>query len=119
MQRRKCQSTLEYALIIAVVVSALLMMQHYLKRGVAGKLRSSTDDIGEQYDPTRHTGSYTQISQSKVQSENNTAGVGPGIQRQTYGNLADYGGSGRVQVKNVGVDTVGAYDPAADRLFYP
>ena len=31
MLKRKGQSTLEYALIIAVVVAGLLLMQHYVK----------------------------------------------------------------------------------------
>lgn len=45
----RAQSTLEYTVIIAVVVGALLAMQIYMKRGVQGKLRESTDDIGEQF----------------------------------------------------------------------
>ena len=48
---RKAQSTLEYALITAVVIGALLAMQVYVKRGVQGRLKSATDDIGEQYSP--------------------------------------------------------------------
>ncbi len=53
------QSTLEYAIIIAVIVAALVVMQIYIKRGVQGKLRSSTDQIGEQYSPGHTTGGYT------------------------------------------------------------
>lgn len=48
---RKAQSTLEYALLISVVVGGLLTMQNYLKRSVQGKLRASGDEIGEQYSP--------------------------------------------------------------------
>ncbi len=48
--RKKAQSTLEYALIIAVIVAALLAIQIYMKRGVQGKLRESSDQIGEQFD---------------------------------------------------------------------
>jgi len=47
----KAQSTLEYALLVAVVVGALLWMQNYLKRAVQGKLAASANDIGEQYSP--------------------------------------------------------------------
>ncbi len=43
------QSTLEYALIVAVVVAGLLAMQIYMKRGVQGKLRESIDSVGAQY----------------------------------------------------------------------
>jgi len=45
------QSTVEYAIIIAVVISALLVMQFWMRRGVMGKLRESTDQIGEQFNP--------------------------------------------------------------------
>lgn len=50
-QREKGQSTVEYAIIIAVVISALLAMQMWMRRGVMGKLRDSTDQIGDQFNP--------------------------------------------------------------------
>ena len=58
MFKRKGQSTLEYALIIAVVVAGLLLMQYYVRRGFAGRLKTATDDMGEQYDPTGYSGSF-------------------------------------------------------------
>jgi len=51
--RYQGQSTLEYAVIIAVVVGALLAIQIYFKRGVQGKLRESSDQIGEQFDANK------------------------------------------------------------------
>jgi len=48
---RHAQSTLEYALLISVVVGGLLTMQNYLKRSVQGRLQASADEIGEQYSP--------------------------------------------------------------------
>lgn len=63
MFKRKAQSTVEYAMIIAVVVGGLLLMQHYVRRGLAGRYRSSSDDLGEQFDPTAHGGVIT-INQS-------------------------------------------------------
>ena len=48
---RTAQSTLEYALILAVIVGALLTMQNYLKRSVQGKLQATADEIGQQYSP--------------------------------------------------------------------
>lgn len=56
---RRGQSTLEYAVIIAVVVAALIAMQTYFKRGVQGKLRQATDDIGEQFSPGHTSSDYT------------------------------------------------------------
>ena len=49
VRRDKGQSTLEYAIIITVVIAGLVAMQHFMRRGVEGKLRESTDRIGEQY----------------------------------------------------------------------
>ena len=57
--KSKGQSTLEYAVIIAVVVGALLAIQIYMKRGVEGKLRGSADSIGEQYSAGNMTSKYT------------------------------------------------------------
>lgn len=43
------QSTLEYAVLIVIVIAALLSIQVYIKRGVQGRLKSSADDIGDQF----------------------------------------------------------------------
>jgi len=56
---RKGQSTLEYAVLIAVVVAALIAMQTYIKRGVQGKFKQASDDIGEQFSPGASTYNYT------------------------------------------------------------
>ena len=53
---RKClskrgQSTLEYAVLIVVIIAALIAMQVYLKRGIQGRMRESSDQIGEQFSP--------------------------------------------------------------------
>ena len=50
MLRHKGQSTLEYAVIIAVVVGALLVMQIYMKRGMQGRMREAADDLGSQFE---------------------------------------------------------------------
>lgn len=59
LNNKRGQSTLEYALLIAAVIAALIMMQIYLKRGVGGKLKANIDDIGEQYDPVAYTADHT------------------------------------------------------------
>lgn len=50
-KRKKGQSTVEYAVLIVLVISALLSIQFYLKRGIQGRLKSATDDIGDQFSP--------------------------------------------------------------------
>ncbi len=64
MLNRRAQSTVEYAILIAVVVGALLAMQIYMKRGVQGKLRSATDDIGEQFSPSAYKAKFTTVQKS-------------------------------------------------------
>ena len=51
LRKKKAQSTLEYAILIIIVIGALLSIQVYIKRGIQGRLNSATDDIGEQYSP--------------------------------------------------------------------
>jgi len=51
LRNKRGQSTLEYGLIIAVVVAALLAINWYMQRGVQGKLKESSDQIGKQFDP--------------------------------------------------------------------
>jgi Flp pilus assembly pilin Flp len=75
LRGKKGQNTLEYAVIIAVVVAGLIAMQTYIKRGVQGKLRSSTDSIGEQYSPSNTTGTYTTTTSSVSEEVVTTAGV--------------------------------------------
>lgn len=48
---KKGQSTLEYAILVIIIIGALLAIQVYIKRGVQGRLKSATDDIGDQFSP--------------------------------------------------------------------
>jgi hypothetical protein len=74
MLNRKGQSTLEYAIIVAVVIGGLLVMQHYIKRGYQGKLKGAADDMGEQFDPNAYTGNFN-ITQSSTVKQTVNAGV--------------------------------------------
>ena len=65
-RRRKGQSTLEYAVLISVIVGGLVAMQYYVKRGYEGKLKSSSDDMGEQYDPNAYHAGFTINQHSDV-----------------------------------------------------
>jgi hypothetical protein len=51
LRKIKGQSTLEYAVLIIIVIGALLSIQVYIKRGIMGRLKSAADDIGDQYSP--------------------------------------------------------------------
>ena len=71
---RKGQNTLEYVLLISSVVAAFILMQHYLNRGVQGRMRSAADNIGEQFDAQATTTNYT-ITRSSAVRETNIGGV--------------------------------------------
>lgn len=80
--RHRAQSTLEYAVIIAVVVGALLAIQIYMKRGIQGKLRGSTDQIGEQFEAEKttvnRTTTRTGTTVQKIEGGATTSSTGSG-----------------------------------------
>jgi len=80
VKKMKGQSTLEYAMIIAVVVGALFAIQIYMKRGVQGKLREATDEMGGQYSAGNVTSKFTtqQIGTLTTTSNFGTAELGQG-----------------------------------------
>jgi len=53
MRNLRAASIIEYSLILAVVVAAILGMQIYLKRAISGRWRQAADTFGygRQYDP--------------------------------------------------------------------
>ncbi|MFH1691007.1 MAG: hypothetical protein ABIC68_00335 [Candidatus Omnitrophota bacterium] len=59
MLKKRGQSTLEYAVLIVVIIAALIAMQVYLKRGIQGRMRESSDQIGEQFSPGFTTSNMT------------------------------------------------------------
>ncbi|MFH0791210.1 MAG: hypothetical protein V2A64_06215 [Candidatus Omnitrophota bacterium] len=58
MRANKGQSILEYTILLCIIMSALLIMQVYIKRCYQGKLKHDADSVGQQYSP-RHTTSTT------------------------------------------------------------
>jgi cytoskeletal protein RodZ len=49
----RAQSSLEYMLIVAIIVAGLLSMSVYIKRAQQGNFRQSADQLGGRYDPKR------------------------------------------------------------------
>lgn len=51
--RRRAFTTLEYAVLIAIVVAGLIGMSVYIKRALSGKWRDAADSFGSgrQYEP--------------------------------------------------------------------
>lgn len=50
---------LEYSMVVACIVAALVTMQFYVKRAIQGRMRESADTIGEQYAPGRMNSEIT------------------------------------------------------------
>ena len=64
-RRIKGQSTLEYAILIIIIIGALLSIQVYIKRGVQGRLKGAADDIGDQFSPGNMNSVMTTTTFSK------------------------------------------------------
>lgn len=64
--KRKGQGTLEYAIIIAAVVAALLAINMYMKKAVQGKLRDTSDEIGRQFEPDKFSSTVTTQSSGQT-----------------------------------------------------
>lgn len=67
--RLRGQNTVEYAIVIAVAVAALLTMQVYMKRAFSGRLRAAVDSVGEQYAPKHVTAQFTLKSSGVTKTE--------------------------------------------------
>jgi len=54
---KKGQSILEYAILVAIVIAAVVVMQVYMKRGVAGRIKESSDRLsgGESFSASNTT----------------------------------------------------------------
>lgn len=65
MNRRqeRGQSTLEYAFLLAIIISAIITVQVYVRRGLVGQIHDTADQqIGSQFDPWNTTGKVSHKS---------------------------------------------------------
>ncbi len=61
MLSEKGQHIVEYSILIALIISALVIMQVYIKRAYQGRLKQEAEEVGQQYSP-RHTNAVTTTS---------------------------------------------------------
>ena len=74
LRTRTGQSAVEYAVMIAVVIAALLALNIYIKRGFMGRYRSYGDQAGSQFSFANGT---TNVTENIVSSRNeNTSSKG-------------------------------------------
>jgi hypothetical protein len=51
MLKKKAQSTIEYSMLIIIILGVFLAAGPYVKRGIQGRWKAAADDLGDQYDP--------------------------------------------------------------------
>jgi Flp pilus assembly pilin Flp len=71
LNREDGQTFIEYTAVIACIIAALVAMQFYVKRALQGRLRSAADQIGEQYEPGKMSGSVTTTINRDISTEVN------------------------------------------------
>ena len=69
------QSTVEYVVVTAVVIAALLATTIYMKRGKMGDLGRATDQIGSQFNPHQQASQYEIASMNARQELQVTSGA--------------------------------------------
>ncbi|MDP8265720.1 MAG: hypothetical protein P9M07_02105 [Candidatus Aceula meridiana] len=66
-KKTKGQSTLEYAVLVVVVLGALMAVQQYLSRGIQGRAKQATDDISDtQFVPDQTVYTKTVVTASNT-----------------------------------------------------
>lgn len=66
---KKAQAILEYSVLIACFIAALVVMQIYVKRGIQGRLKAVAADLGKQYAPKNTESDLTLTIDSKTTTE--------------------------------------------------
>ena len=84
LSKKRGQSALEYALVITVAILALIAVNVYMKRGIQGRLKSSTDEIGRQFEANRFETSWRSTG-TGLSNTTETRAVGGGITSNTQG----------------------------------
>jgi hypothetical protein len=74
----KAQSTLEYGIMIAVIVAGLIVMQTYIKRGLQGRLKGAGDELaGEEglYEPDYYSSTSTDTATRTRRAQTGEGGI--------------------------------------------
>ena len=81
-RKQRGQSTLEYVILIIIILGALISIQFYIKRGIQGRLKSAADDIGDQFSPGNTNVIRLMNTHSRTQDTFGTDG-GVGVSKST------------------------------------
>ncbi|MBM3248815.1 MAG: hypothetical protein FJZ10_05310 [Candidatus Omnitrophica bacterium] len=77
-KRKIAQSLIEYAVLLCLVISAILVMSAYIKRAYSGRIRSDADSISSRLYSPKHTTSKIETTSTTVSESctgTNCAGV--------------------------------------------
>ena len=103
VSKRKGQSVVEYAVMIAVVIAALIALNIYIKRGFMGRYRSYGDQAGTQFS---FASGNTNITET-VNSAREERTFGNGVSTTNFANDRQF------RNENMGLSNVGN-----ENLFY-
>jgi len=102
MSIKKGQSLMEYAILISVIISAVLIMQIYIKRTYQGRLKQEADEVGQQYSP----GHTTSLTEAQTASNSTTCTGGNCWGRDIpYGVTVTMSNTQNTMTKREGVDS--------------
>lgn len=73
--RKKAQTIQEYVILLALVATAFIAMQAYMKRGVQGRLRDLANQISNKQYESNETTSTTNIERSGTSTEQEHLGT--------------------------------------------
>ena len=67
IKNKKGQSMLEYAILLAVIVAGIMIMNIYVKRGFQGGMKDAADKLGDQF-----SAGNTQVFEKRAMGTNQT-----------------------------------------------
>ena len=87
MRLKKGQVIMEAGVLLCVIISALMIMQFYIKRSYQGRIKDEADQIGQQYSP----GHTTSMVRTDVRTISSSATGGRILLRDgtTYKDVTD------------------------------
>ena len=89
LRSKRAQTTAEYAILIGLVVAALVAMQTYVKRGLQGRMKDATDQVGLQNPSLNTTPQYEpyymqqNVTQSTSATDNENIALGGAVTRSS------------------------------------
>lgn len=98
---KRAQSTIEYFVMICIIIGALVGSQVYLKRALQGKMKGISDDLsgGGQYSP-RATSGYTEVNLAINELDISTSKDYPGDKNFRLGSSESWTDMSRVTDKS-------------------